>query len=374
MKDKLHIIIAIIILILLIPISINSYYSTPLKLMINNQEYIIYQDTEEINLLSYNTSDELLITKKTINFNTKINHQKIKYNHMASFGHQLIQKDNSLNIEINYITGKKRNIKLNIYPSTLEQIQTEGSSIYVGNYYTSTVKDRTIFNYQIIINEKGNITYYRQTPIPTYNFQKHENTYTYIEDQNLIITDEYFNIIKKISNVEKYIYYDKNSYVIYANNKLQYIQDNETIWELDEQIDNLIEDIDHHLLITNNEKNTIKKINKENSKNIWQISNSKGTFKLTKKQQIKNLKSIIPMDTNTYIVLTDNKKIIIKLNPTKKKITSFKSVSTNLESISMYNLENQKYLKITKEENTTIIEDNNLKIEIPIPISTIEKK
>ena len=102
MKDKIKLLLLLALVILIIPIIIMSYYNTPLRITINNNEYIIYKDTEEIDLISYNSNDNLNITKNNNNFNTYIDDLKLKYNHMISIPHQKIDKDNYLTLKIKY--------------------------------------------------------------------------------------------------------------------------------------------------------------------------------------------------------------------------------------------------------------------------------
>ncbi len=376
MKKRFKLLIIFIIIILLIPVFISTYYSTPLKLIINDTEYVIYQDTEKINLISYNTNDSINITKKTRLFNTKIDDNKIYFDKMISIPHQDINSNNKINLSIKYITGKKRNININIVPSFFPDLNIEGNTKLVGDYYISTTKDNTIFNYQIIINEQGKIKYYKQTENKTMYFTKqvnknNETRYTYIEKNNLYILDNYFKEYKVIPNVEQYIYYDDNDYIICYDNHLKRITNNETIWDLEIPVLSMSIDYDNNLLLVS-ENNLIKKINVDTGKNIWTINNTKGTIKLTKKQPINNPQKIISTSKNVYCILTDNKQIIIKINPTKKRILSYKSSKTNLADKQLIDTNN--YLTTTIDDDITIVKDKDMTININYPISSVFKK
>ena len=361
MKNKIKILLLVLLVILLVPIIIMSYYNTPLRITINDNEYIIYKDTEQIDLVSYNANDSINITKNNNNFNTSIANQKLKAKRMISIPHQKINKDNYLTLNIKYLTGKKREIKINILPSTFPELKVEGQSKLVGDYYLSTIKDNTMFNYQIIINEKGEIAYYRLTPNKTYYFTKQDNdTYTYIEDNNLIILDSYFNLSKSISNVKNYLYINNDEYITYYDNKLSYLNNEEIIWELEEPVGSMSLDLDGNILIVDTTKNIIKKISIKDGKVLWKITNKK----------IKEPLNIVPTSKNKYTILTSSKRINIELNK-KNQISTIKVKDTNLEELY---IKDSNTLKKYKNDNNTIIEDNDIKIEINCNISSISKE
>ncbi len=357
MKNKIRLLLLLIIIILLIPIFISTYYSTPLKIIINNQEYIIYQDTKEINLISYNSNDPINITKKTLFYNTTINDNKLKYDKMISIPHLEINNNNTITLDINYLTGKKRHITINTMPTTFPGITIKGSTNVVGDYYLSTIKDNTIFNYQIIINEQGKIKYYKQTENKTYDFTKQsDNKYTYIENNTLYILDEYFNQYKSVSDVEKYIYLKEDDYIIYYQNKVKRITDNELVWELESNVYSMNLDLDNNLLLVNNQDSIIKKIDINTSKTIWTINNKKQS----KKKKITSPLEIIPISNNKYNIILKNKQVTIKMKG--KKIKSYKK--NNLK----------KDLTITYKDNNTTIKDKDITIDIKGPISSVSKK
>ena len=372
MKNKIRIILLVVIILLTIPIIISTNYNSPIKLIINNQEYIIYEDTEELNLREYNAYDDLTIVKKTLKSNVKVDNKKLKYNKLLNINKQNINKNNKHVIEIKYMTGKKRKININIYPSTLKDINTSGNSKFYGDYYLSTINEKTIFNYQLIINEEGSIVYYKQTESPSYYFQKNklndEVLYTYIQNNNLIVEDDKFSIINTISDVDRYVVLS-NGIVVYGNNKLRYIEDNKEIWSLDKKIDNIFIDNDNVLLTIDNR---IEKIDVSSGLLIWKIDSKKGTYKLSNKQKISNIKSIVNIGNNKYRIITDKKIIDITLG--KKKIKSFKSKKISNGDIYLVDYESGTYISKSIDKGNSIYEENNLRIEINANVSGIYKK
>lgn len=373
MNKKIRIILLILLLLLTIPVLISSYENTPIKLIINDKEYTIYKDTEEINLVEYNTYDSIIITKKTINYRTILEKEKLKYNKPITIPRQKINSDNKLNIEIKYFFHKNKNIKINILPSTFPSINISGSSKYVGDYYLSTIKENTIFNYQIIINEYGEIIYYKQTEHPTYDFQKNNNLYTYIENNNLIIQNN--KDIKIIPNAEQYLFIDDDKYIIYSDNNLRYQVNDDIIWKQETSLKNISLDLDNNILLVDKDNNRITKIDLETGSLIWKIDSQKGMFKLSTKQKISSIITIYPINKNQYQILTEKKLINIKLNEKKKKISSFTTEKNNLTNKILVDPETNTFL----ETNGSIIEEKNsketyLKIETNIALSTITKK
>ena len=165
---------------------------------------------------------------------------------------------------------------------------------------------------------------------------------------------------------------------MYGNNKIILQKNNEVVWEQDEKIKSISQDLDGNILIVNAD-NKIEKKEKETGKLIWKLDQEKGTFKLSSKQKLSNVFKIVPISNNEYKIITENKLITIKLNLKKKKITSFKTEKNNLLDFINIDRETNTYLKTKIEDNTTIIQEESgsnryITIETSSLLSTITKK
>lgn len=372
----------IIVIIILIPITITTYQNTQVILNINGEEITVYKDTKDINLTSYNTNIPLTITKKSKFLTTTIENQKIKYHETISLGYQELTSSNTKEIKITYLSGSERTITLHLLPQTLSEIEATGSSVYAGNYYTTTLKDTsTIFNYLLVYDTHGKLIFYKRIDHHILNFQKHYNSnnqtrYTYLEEENtneykLIVLDENMQTIDEIGYIRNeettflkstnYIYLDDYHYILstYQDSKITISKDKYQLLQDTLYLsDYCFEEIkDNKVLWEDKTSNHSSLYNLVSNKNILYEKYPNYTNPVS---------LIIDESDNNLIIAFNNLNTIIKFNRENQKIIWYlggKKDKFKLNSKQQFqNIQDISYIS----PNNYLIYDNNRIINLQI--------
>lgn len=259
----------------------NSY----IKLEINGQEIELTQENakEPIDLQMLDSKSNLKIKVNLKFAKIIINGEQIKQTKEIILEPMNIKKENKLVIEAKKF-GSNEYIKyqINSLPSSFPEFTTEGESEEEGEYYVTTymINKSKEKHYIYKLNEKGEITFYKQTENIPFNFKKNEIDgkirYTYLETTNekieginnalftkLVVLDENYNEIKRIGYLTKqgeisgenhdYLYLGENHYIIGGytkeevtnvpnmigqnikiwNCKIQEVENGEIVWEFE---------------------------------------------------------------------------------------------------------------------------------------------
>ena len=222
------------------------------KIIINGQEILLTKDTEEYNfdLCTLNNKYDTTINVELKNASMKINEEYVKDKDEISLGKIDINKENKIKVELKLLGDSTyKEYWINTLPSTFPEYQVEGKKEQTQDYeyYVTTYGESAkVKSYIYNINQKGELTFYKQTSRTPYNFKKNEIDgkirYTYLEKTEgiyegindavqckLIVLDEKYNEIDRIgylvegeeisSECHDYYYLGDDNYIICAYTK-----------------------------------------------------------------------------------------------------------------------------------------------------------
>jgi len=376
----------IFIIIILIPLIITTYQNTQIILDINGEEIIIYKDTQDINLTSYNANIPLTITKKSQLLNVSIDNQKLAPHETINLGFQSLTSSNTKEIKVTYLNKRERTITLHLLPETLSEVEVANSSLYAGDYYTTTLKDNsTIFNYLLIYNTHGSLIFYKRLDNHIINFEKHYNSnneirYTYLTEieedaYKLIVLDENMQIIDEVGYLENdnstylkspnYIYLDDFHYIL-STYKESIVTANQTKYKLSQDTLHLL---DYH--IEEIKDNTILWEDKtSNHSSLLSLVSNKDLLYEEYSNYTNPVSLILDEGDNNIIIAFNNLNTVIKFNRENQKIIWYLGGSKDKFKLSknqlFQNIQDISYVS----KNTYLILDNNQIIKIKIDPQT----
>lgn len=139
------------------------------KISINGQEILLKKDTaqEEIDLYTLNNKYDTKVKVELKNTSIKINGKKIKNNSEISLGKIDIKKENKIKVEFKIFGDSEyKEYLINTIPSTFPEYNVESKEdqsqdyeYYITTYGESSKTRSYIYN----INQKGELTFYKQT-------------------------------------------------------------------------------------------------------------------------------------------------------------------------------------------------------------------
>lgn len=405
-KKTIYGIIALLIIILLcIIIKYILFYNNEIILEINSEKIILSKNSKNtvIDLKTLNSEYDTIITCNNDTTNIKINGKDFEHGKI-NLGTLDISKDNKIVITRN----EEILATINTLPNKFPEYTFEGKSDIEGDYYITTYAGDDDKHYIMKLNNDGKLIYYKNVLL-SFDFKKiitedGKVRYTYLEsskeqleDANsffycyLVVMDEKYNVINKISYDEEtlaeshtYYYINDNEYIISTyerekvNNipeeltnkeevevlasKIKLVKNNETIWEFkttdyeelyeystetnnfnsevigDKDYTHLnsitIDPKDGNILASFRNIDSILKLDINTGKLIWILGGKGDEFSLTEEQLFSKQHSL-SFDKEGNLVIFDNgndneKTRIIKLkyNETKKTIEEFKEYST----------------------------------------------
>jgi len=244
MKLKIKFLIGVIVIIVLILIYlVFEFNNKDIVIYVGDEKIILdYEDDNPIDLNSFNSEFDTIIKEKSLLHKIKVNGKFV--NNQIDLGKVNIEKDKVLEVEVSYITGEKKQYKINILPSNFPSYTVKGKSEYEGDYYTSTYSFEYDKNHYIFkLDEEGKMLFYKKTNMVSFDFKKHFNSqgkvrYLYLEATandfygarsilpcHLVVLNEEYKEIDRIthfvSNKEEiklenhgYIYIDDNHYIL----------------------------------------------------------------------------------------------------------------------------------------------------------------
>lgn len=139
------------------------------KISINGQEILLKKDTaqEEIDLYTLNNKYDTKVKVELKDASIKINGKKIKNNSEISLGKIDIKKENKIKVEFKIFGDSEyKEYLINTIPSTFPEYNVESKEdqsqdyeYYITTYGESSKTRSYIYN----INQKGELTFYKQT-------------------------------------------------------------------------------------------------------------------------------------------------------------------------------------------------------------------
>lgn len=208
---------------------------------INSEEIILNKQNknQSIDLLTLNSENDVIISKKQGNAKIKVNGKILKDNEELNLGKIDINKESKIIIEVTYINMQKIEFVVNTLPSIFPEYKAEGESKYDGDYYMSTYSFEYDDNHYIFkTNKKGEITYYKKTNMVSFDFKKETNKlgetrYMYLEATaiafegttsllpcDLVIMNEEYKEIERVKYLDK-----EGNYISLENHTYHYIDD-----------------------------------------------------------------------------------------------------------------------------------------------------
>ncbi len=243
MKKKYLKLIIILVVILLVGSIYLFFKNASVKIIINNEEFILDKESKVIDLNTLNSDFATFIEIIPKNYKVKINNKIISKPQKVSLGILKLNSENKIKIEIKkYGTNKWKSFIINTLPSKFLEYDFFGEGGDDLEYYLTTYKLDVYKNQHYIykLDKKGNVTFYRSVDDISYNFKKNKIgnkvRYTYLErvNKNNVGTNVFFPtklvvLNEKYEKLEEIFFKDSNKYLNLDNHDYIYLGDNHYI-------------------------------------------------------------------------------------------------------------------------------------------------
>ena len=358
---------ALILIVTLTVFGVLCYYCYTSKVYIDiNGEKIELNilDNKAIDLDTFNSNDDVIITKLNGIGNVIIDGNKLKNGDSINIGKIKIGRDNKIGLVVKKLFIK-HTFEINTLSSTFPKYSSYGESNYEGDYYLTTFSmNYTGDHYIFILNKQGKITYYKKTNMVSFDFTAHKNKkgeirYMYLEGKKpnfegatsivgceLVVLDAKYNEIDRIKYLNKdgtyslldnhtYMYIDDEHYILtsYTLRKIEdknvevldclihEIKDGKVIWEFNSgdypelydcstvegkdyiHINSIdLDKDDGNIICSFRNIDALIKLDRKTGQIMWMLGGKKDEFNLSNEEKFSKQHSWISIGNNTYFV------------------------------------------------------------------------